>query len=78
LPSIGQAKKARVVKKTLQERPPGATHWSRRTMSEAVGISPSSVGRIWRAHGLKPHLAKTFKLSNDPHFAEKLEDIIGL
>jgi transposase len=78
LPRIGKARKARVVKKTLEERPPGSTHWSRRTMAEVAGISQSSVGRIWRAHGLKPHLTKTLKLSNDPHFAGKLEDIIGL
>jgi len=47
-------------------------------MAEVAGISESSVGRIWRAHGLKPHLVKTFKLSNDPQFVEKLEDIVGL
>ena len=47
-------------------------------MSEAVGVSESSVGRIWQAHGIKPHLVKTFKLSNDPRFVEKLEDIVGL
>jgi transposase len=78
LPAISKARKARVVSKTLREKPPGATHWSRRRMSEVAGISESSVGRIWRAHGLKPHLIKSFKLSNDPRFVEKLEDIVGL
>ena len=47
-------------------------------MSKATGVSPSTVSRIWRAHGLKPHLVRTFKLSNDPLFAEKLHDIVGL
>jgi transposase len=52
--------------------------WSRSTMARAVGISESSVGRIWRTHGLKPHRVESFKVSNDPNFADKLEDIIGL
>jgi len=67
-----------VVHKTLKETPLNATHWSRRTMAEAIGISKSTVGRIWRAHGLKPHLISLFKLSNDKHFVEKLEDVVGL
>ena len=58
--------------------PSNATHWSRRTMAAAAGVSASTAGRIWRAHGLKPHRVKTFKLSNDPRFAEKLDDIVGL
>jgi transposase len=78
LPAISKSRKAQVVTKTLQEQPEGATHWSRRTMAEVAGISPSTVGRIWRAHGLKPHLVKSFKLSNDPRFVEKLEEIVGL
>ncbi len=67
-----------IVHKTTQETPPEQTHWSRATMAKAVGVSDSTVGRIWRQHGLKPHHTRTFKLSNDPHFAEKLEDIVGL
>jgi transposase len=59
-------------------QPSNATHWSTRTMAAAVGISEASVRRIWRAHGLKPHRVETFKISNDPAFAEKLEDIVGL
>ena len=68
----------RVLEKTLTEVPPDATHWSLRTMAKAVGIAPSSVQAIWKAHGLKPHLVATFKLSNDPRFAEKVEDVVGL
>ena len=75
---ITDEQRAAVVRKTLKETPEGQTHWSRSTMAKASGISDSSVGRIWRANGLKPHLVDTFKLSNDPQFVEKLEDIIGL
>jgi transposase len=69
---------ARVIQMTTQDRPDNATHWSTRTMAEAAGVSAASVRRIWRAHGLKPHLQRTFKVSNDPLFAEKLETIVGL
>ena len=68
----------RVVRKTTSQAPVGATHWSRSLMAKAMDLSDSTVGRIWREHGLKPHLSRTFKLSNDPLFAEKLEDIVGL
>ena len=68
----------RVVHKTLHETPEAATHWSIRKMARAVGLSYTSVQRIWKAHGLKPHLVKTFKLSNDEHFVEKVRDIVGL
>ena len=67
-----------MVRKTTRERPLQATHWSTRTLAAELGISPASVRRIWKRHGLKPHLVRTFKVSNDPHFAEKLEDIVGL
>ena len=63
IPSIGRRKRARIVKKTVEGKPPNATHWSRSLMARATGVSESTVGRIWRAHGLKPHLARTFKLS---------------
>ena len=69
---------SQVVRKTLEQTPPNATHWSRSSMARETGLSDSSVGRIWKRHGLKPHLARTFKLSNDKHFVEKLEDIVGL
>ena len=67
-----------VLTKTATEVPADATHWSARAMARAVGISVRSVQRIWDKHGLKPHLAETFKVSNDPHCAEKLVDIVGL
>jgi transposase len=63
---------------TTQQKPAGATHWSTRTLAEALGTNRSLVNRVWRAHGLKPHLCRTFKVSNDPLFAEKLIDIVGL
>jgi hypothetical protein len=67
-----------VIAKTTQERPSHATHGSTRTMAAVAGISEASVRRIWHGHGLKPHRVETCKLSNDPRFAEKLEDIVGL
>jgi len=76
--SISPQTVSRVITKTTQEKPPQATQWSTRTMAAAIGISEASVRRIWRAHGLKPHRVQTFKLSNDPQFIEKLEDIVAL
>jgi transposase len=67
-----------VVRKTTQEKPAKATHWSTRSLAKAVGVSASTISRIWKRHGLKPHLTRTFKLSNDPLFVSKLEDVIGL
>jgi transposase len=67
-----------VVRKTTQEKPSNATHWSTRSMAQAAGLSEKSVRRIWHKHGLKPHLSRTFKVSNDPQFAEKFEAIVGL
>jgi transposase len=77
-PKINARLVQRVVEMTTRQKPSNATHWSTRTMAKAAGISEASVRRIWRAHGLKPHLIKTFKVSHDPEFAEKLEDIVGL
>ena len=77
-PTITPAMVQDVVRKTTQEKPAHATHWSTRTMAEATGLSEKSVRRIWHKHGLKPHLSRTFKVSNDPQFAEKLEAIVGL
>ena len=68
----------RVVVKTLEDTPADATHWSSRDLAKKVGMSPSSVGRIWRAFGLKPWMADTFKLSEDPQFVEKVRDVVGL
>jgi transposase len=67
-----------IIEKTTQETPAAATHWSTRTMAAAVGASRAMVHRVWKAAGLKPHLTRTFKLSNDPHFVEKLLDVVGL
>lgn len=78
IPKISAARKTQVIQKTLRQKPAAATHWSRSTMAALSGMSDSTVGRIWKAHGLKPHLSRTFKLSNDKHFAEKLEAIVGL
>jgi transposase len=75
---VSARKVNQVVRLTTQEKPENATHWSRRLMAERANISESSVGRIWRAHGLKPHRVSGFKLSNDKQFQEKLEDVIGL
>ena len=77
-PKINARLIKRVVDMTTRQKPAHATQWSTRTMAQAAGISEASVRRIWRAHGLKPHLIKSFKVSNDPEFAEKLEDIVGL
>src|ERR1700741_685514 len=75
--AVARSKEAEIVAKT-QSTPADATHWSCRRMAEACGVSKASVQRIWQANGLKPHLVNTFKLSNDPHFIEKLEDVVGL
>jgi transposase len=77
-PSIFASVVSRVIEKTTQSRPVNATHWSRSTMAREVGISDSTVGRIWKANGLKPHRIDSFKVSNDPEFASKLEAIVGL
>jgi transposase len=69
---------AEIVRVTTQTKPEGATHWSTRKLAAKLGISDTSVLKVWRAHGLKPHLVKTFKVSRDPKFTEKLEDIVGL
>ena len=69
---------SRIIRKTTQEKPKAATHWSTRTLAEALGVSQSMVQRVWKANGLKPHLVKTFKVSNDPRFEEKLRDVVGL
>src|SRR5712672_830056 len=75
---LSAAMKLKVVEKTVKERPANATHWSVRSMAEEMGISHTSVQRIWAEHGLKPHLVRSFKISNDPDFVAKVEDIVGL
>ncbi len=76
--SIGADKVKEIVRATLHDKPPGETHWSCRSMAKAQGVSAATVQRIWSARGLKPHLTKTFKLSNDKRFEEKLIDVVGL
>jgi len=78
LASIPDRKVRAVVEATLHTKPPAATHWSVRTMARAQGISRMAVQRIWTQHNLKPHLVKTFKISRDTHFVEKLYDVVGL
>lgn len=75
-PNFGLAQK--IVEYTTQRQPSNATHWSSNTLAKELGVSQSRVSRVWRANGLKPHLVRTFKVSNDPQFVEKLIDVVGL
>ena len=75
---IGDDKIEEIIERTLHSRPRGATHWSRRTLSKNLGVSPSMVNRVWRTFGLQPHRSETFALSNDPLFIEKVRDVVGL
>jgi len=75
---LSAAVKRKVLSKTAGEKPPNATHWSVRSMAKEAGISHTSVQRIWAEAGLKPHLVRRFKISNDPQFEEKVTDVVGL
>jgi len=75
---LSAAVKRKVLSKTGGEKPPNATHWSVRSMAKEAGISHTSVQRIWAEAGLKPHLVRRFKISNDPQFEEKVTDVVGL
>ena len=75
---IGDEDVAETIRLTLETTPPGATHWSLRSMARAVGYAPSTIHRIWQAFSLQPHRSETFKLSTDPLFVEKVRDIVGL
>jgi transposase len=77
-PTIAPEKVEAIVHATLHEKPEGETHWSCRSMAKAYGVSPATVQRIWSARGLQPHRVRTFKLSNDKRFEEKLIDVVGL
>src|SRR5690242_14720368 len=77
-PAIPAKLKEELIRRTTQSKPTNATHWSTRTMAAEMGVSEATVRRIWHAHGLKPHRIESFKISKDKHFAEKLEDIVGL
>ncbi len=81
LPRSGRKRRidaARIVEATTQTLPEGATHWSTRTLAAKLGVSDTTVLKVWHANGLKPHLTETFKVSRDTKFIEKLEDIVGL
>ena len=78
IPRISAQKINAVVEATLHTTPPHATHWSTRSMARTQGLSEATIRRIWKQHNLKPHLVKTFKLSRDKHFVEKLQDVVGL
>src|SRR5512134_7593 len=75
---ITAAVEANVVHTTLRAEPPDSTHWSQRLMAGVTGLHHSQIGRIWKAHGIKPHRIEYFKLSKDPQFVEKLRDVVGL
>jgi len=77
-PRYGQAKRDAIINATLQTKPKGMTHWSCRLMAKAQAVSTSTVNRLWQLHNLKPHLSRTFKLSRDAKFLEKLTDVVGL
>jgi len=77
-PSVTPEVELRIVNTTLHEKPAAATHWSTRTLAEFLGLSATTVRRIWKRNGLKPHLQRTFKLSRDPRFVDKLVDVVGL
>jgi transposase len=77
-PHYRQAKLDEIIQATLQSKPAGMTHWSCRLMAEAQGVSKNTVNRLWQLHNLKPHLSRTFKLSRDAKFLEKLTDVVGL
>jgi transposase len=78
IPPLEAAIVERVVAETLKPPPGEVTHWTASAMAKRIGVSVSSVHRIWRKHGLQPHRIRQFKLSNDKHFAEKLRDVVGL
>lgn len=76
--TVSDARVDEVVRLTLEAAPQDATHWSKRGMAVRVGLSPSTVGRIWRTFGLQPHRVEAFKFSTDPYFVEKVRDVVGL
>jgi len=77
-PSYGGEKIQQIIDTTLQSKPKGRTQWSCRLLARHLGVSKSTVNNVWRSHNLKPHRVKTFKLSRDPHFLQKLTDVVGL
>jgi len=78
IPKLSEDKEKEIVEATLHTMPKGATHWSVRTMAETQEVSRMAVHRVWKKYNIKPHLVKTFKISNDPRFVEKVKDVVGL
>ena len=78
IPQLSEEKEKKIIEATLHSTPAEATHWSVRTMAEAQNISRMAVHRVWKKYNIKPHKVKTFKISNDPNFVEKVKDIVGL
>ena len=76
--SVTDEKVEEVLVKTLEEKPRGRTHWSTRSMAANVGLSATTIGKVWRAFGLKPHVTHSFKISDDPQFIDKVRDVVGL
>jgi len=77
-PKTPEEKEKNIIEATLHSKPANATHWSVRLMAEAQGVSRMTIHRIWKKYNLKPHMVRTFKISNDPKFVEKVKDIVGL
>ena len=77
-PTLRNLVAGQIIERTTRSLPENATQWSVRTLAKELGVTPSMVHRVWKANGLKPHLMRTFKLSNDPRFVEKLQDVVGL
>ena len=77
-PQISAARRNMIIRATLRQHPAGQTHWSCRTMAAAQGVSKNTINRLWQLHNIKPHLSRTFKLSRDSMFLEKLTDVVGL
>lgn len=77
-PAARAALETKIIEFTTQKKPKNATHWSCRTLAAELGTTRSMINRVWRDHNLKPHLSRTFKVSNDPHFIEKMTDVVGL
>ena len=75
---LDSGKEAEIVQWTLHRKPKGQTHWSSRTLAKALGVGSTTILNVWHKHGLKPHRTRTFKLSSDPHFVEKVRDVVGL
>jgi len=77
-PREREAIESEIIRKTTREKPANATHWTTRTLAKELGVTQSMVHRVWNANGLRPHMVRTFKVSNDPRFEEKLVDVVGL